>query len=195
MTIRKGEEWGVAASPPLPLTVAAGDAELAALVALDAGGCYGLSGGDLHRSVGSPPPRADTQRLPIDALMVTIDDRQLLAVAHVIALRHWWTGPLLAVMNCDHLGRWNVAPRAHPNDGRFDVVEVSPAMSLRHRLQARRRLMAGTHVPHPDITVRVTHRAAWTFESPTPVRVDGIDRGRCTRLAVAISPDHFAIYV
>ena len=28
-------------------------------------------------------------------------------------------------MNVDRLGRWDVAPRAHPNDGRADVVEVA----------------------------------------------------------------------
>ena len=48
----------------------------------------------------------------------------------------------------------DVAPRAHPNDGRFDVVEVSAAMPARARLQAWRRLATGTHVPHPDITTR-----------------------------------------
>ena len=32
-------------------------------------------------------------------------------------------------MNVDRLGHWDVAPRAHPNDGRVDVVEVDAAMS------------------------------------------------------------------
>ena len=88
----------------------------------------GLSGGDLHR-VGSPSPRATMQRLPVDVLDVIADERDFIAVAHVVARRSWWRGRVLAVMNVDHLGDWNVAPRAHPNDGRFDVIDVDQEMT------------------------------------------------------------------
>ena len=59
-------------------------------------------------------------------LRVDADGRRLTAVAHVVARGGgpWWRGPIVAVMNADRLGRWDVAPRAHPNDGRLDVVEV-----------------------------------------------------------------------
>ena len=97
-------------------------------------------------------------------------------------------------MNCDHLGTWDVAPRAHPNDGRLDVVEVDTSMTLRNRLQARRRLPHGTHVPHPSIAVRTTTEASWTFARPTPVVIDGVPAGRVRRLTVRAQPDHFAIY-
>ena len=76
-------------------------------------------------------------------------------------------GPIVAVMNVDRLGRWDVAPRAHPNDGALDVVEVDAAMGVRARWQARRRLPTGTHVPHPAIrTRRGRPSAAWTFDRP-----------------------------
>ena len=58
-------------------------------------------------------------------------------------------------MNSDHLGTWNVAPRAHPNDGKLDVISVGRGMTFRQRLQARTRLELGTHVPHPAIGSRV----------------------------------------
>jgi diacylglycerol kinase family enzyme len=119
----------------------------------------------------------------------------VLAVAHVVARRGWWRGSLLAVMNADHVGDWNVAPRAHPNDGKVDAVEVAASMSLRHRWQARERLPQGTHVPHPSITVRTLTESAWTFERPMDVRIDGVAHGRATRLAVDVLADHFAIHV
>ena len=135
------------------------------------------------------------QRLPLDALRVRLDDVDMLAVAHVVARHGWWRGPLLAVLNCAYIGDWNVAPRAHPNDGRFDVVEVSAAMSVRQRLQARRRLPLGTHVPHPQIAVRTAESAVWQFDTPRDVYVDSVARGRATRLEIVIAPDHFSIHM
>ena len=195
MTIRKGEEWGSPAARPAGLIVAATDAELARLVAADPGGAYGLGGGDLHRSLGSPPPRDDMQLLPMDALRVRFDDEEMLAVAHVVARNGWWRGALLGVLNCAYVGEWNVAPRAHPNDGRFDVVEVGAEMSLRQRLQARRRLPHGNHVPHPAIVTRTSESATWTFEQPRDVFVDGLRRGRAARVEITIAADHFAIHM
>ena len=195
MTIRKGEEWGTAVSQPASLVVAADDAELAQLVAADPAGAFGVSSGDLHRSLGSPPARSDLRLLPLDALLVRLDDAEVLAVAHVVARNSWWRGPLLAVLNCGEIGTWNVAPRAHPNDGRFDVVEVSTAMSLRQRWQARRRLPLGTHVPHPAIATTTAEHGVWTFDTPRDIHVDGVRRGRATRLEVMLSPDHFSIHI
>lgn len=199
MTIRRGHEWGETVARPDDLLVAHGDAELAELVGGNGDRPLTVDGGDLFRSLGAPAPRDPVQRLPMDALTVTIDGRELLAVAHVLARpvsrAGWWRGPLLAVMNADHAGDWNVAPRAHPNDGRFDVVEVDAGMRWRDRWQARGRLPQGTHVPHPDIAVRTATEAEWSFARPMRVAVDGVHRGNATRLAVRISPDHFAIHV
>jgi hypothetical protein len=194
VTIRKGEPWGTPASRPDDLVVARDDAELAALVARDPAGIYGLGGGDLHRSLGAPDPLATSQRLPIDALLVRIDGTESLAVAHVVARMGWWRGPLLAALNCASIGTWNVAPRAHPNDGHFDIVEADATMPVRQRLQARRRLPLGTHVPHPAIHVRTAESATWTFTEPRDMYLDGVLHGRADRLEITISPDHFSIH-
>lgn len=196
MTIRRGEAWGETVARPAGLVVAASDAELARLVAADPAGTYGLSGGDIFLSLGAPAARDPVQRLPMDALAVQLGGgNEILAVAHVVARRGWWRGPLLAVMNADHVGAWNVAPRAHPNDGKVDAVEVDASMSLRHRWQARGRLPQGTHVPHPEITVRTLTESSWTFLMPTEVSIDGVPYGRAVRIAVRVLPDHFAIHV
>lgn len=195
MTIQKGAEWGTPIERPDDLVVANSDAELAALVGTGTVRSLGLAGGDLHRSLGSPGPRQQMRRLPVDALMVEIDEARSLAVAHVVARRSWWRGTVLAVMNCDHVGVWNVAPRAHPNDGRFDVVEAAPTMPLRSRLQARTRLASGTHVPHPKVSVTTATQRSWRFETAMRIWVDGVEHERCTRLSVAIAPDHFEICV
>ncbi len=196
MTIKKGQEWGEPVTRPHGLAVVKSDAELAAV---DPDDCpVGLTGGDVFRSVGSPPPRQDAVCLAIDRLLVSFDHDTAVAVAHVVARRpglwSWWHGPLVAVCNTDFVGQWNVAPRAHPNDGRFDVVEVT-SMPIRQRWAARRRLRHGTHVPHPAIAVRAGTDASWDFAKPMTLWIDGVDRGACSQLSVSIEPDALSVIV
>lgn len=198
MTIRKGEPWGEEVDRPNGLRLAHGDAELASLVAVDPTGSFAVDGGDLHRTVGAPTVDAGAvrmHRLPIDALAVATDRSEHLAVAHVVIRRHWWRGPDVFVCNVGHVGRWNVAPRAHPDDGRFDVVTFDPTMRWRERWEARRRLPTGTHVPHPQISVRTATEWTWAEPGGARVWVDGVDVGDRTRVAVTLRPDAAAIHI
>jgi hypothetical protein len=195
MTIRKGQPWGDPVERPADLLVTASDAELSA--ALDGGPDrpIGVSAGDLHRSLGSPPDRREMQRLPIDAIVVTVDGHRYTAVAHMVVRRSWWRGRVVAAMNVDHLGSWNVAPRAHPNDGRLDLIEVDAAMGPRERWQARARLPSGTHVPHPRIRTWTATEAAWEFDRPQAVWVDGVRVAAARSVTVAVAPDAFVVVV
>lgn len=196
MTIRNGEPWGAAVARPTGLRTAHGDAELAALLAVEPAGDYAVDGGDLHRTVGAPSHAGGTvHRLPIDLLDVVSDRSQHVAVAHVVIRRRWWRGPVVFVCNVGHVGPWKVAPRAHPNDGRFDVVEVDASMSWRERWEARRRAPTGSHVPHPSISVRTATEWSWSDPAGARLWIDGIDVGECSAVRVAIRPDAAAIHV
>jgi hypothetical protein len=194
MTIRPGRDWGevVFDLPPDVVDVAT-DAAAADLVV--AGRSARLCGGDLWTSLGGQTRRADVMRFPVDVLRVEAEGRTYHAIAHVVARRSWWRGPIVAVMNSDRLGRWDVAPRAHPNDGRADVLEVDPAMSLRARWQASRRLPTGTHLPHPQVHNRRITAATWTFERPLRLWVDGVARATVRSLRVAVEPDGATVLV
>ena len=104
-------------------------------------------------------------------------------------------GRVVAVMNAQFLGTWDVAPRSHPNDGRLDVVDVAPSLSGTDRWRARRRLPSGTHVPHPAITVRQTSTWTTTFDEPTPVWLDGERVGEVVELSVRVEPDALVLVV
>lgn len=195
MTIRKGERWGTTTARPPDLRTVATDAELAALVESGSAGPFGIAGGDLHRSVGSPAPRDEMQRLPIDVIDVVVDGERVVAVAHVVARRGWWRGGIVAVCNVDRIGGWDVAPRAHPNDGRLDIVEVDGRMTLRQRRQAQRRLATGTHVPHPMINTRTARADEWVFDRPQNVWVDGRRVASVRSLRVEVRPDAAEILV
>jgi diacylglycerol kinase family enzyme len=97
-------------------------------------------------------------------------------------------------MNTDHLGRWSVAARNHPGDGRVEIIEVAASMSWRQRFTARRRLPAGTFLPHPDIGTRSVPSAVWSFERPMHVVVDGRSVGSTRHLRVTVEPDAFELH-
>lgn len=195
MTIRKGAAWGEQVSRPDGLVMVSSDAEIAVTVARGDPPPLLATAGDVARSLGWPTDRPTMQRVPMDLLAVAVDGVEHIAAAHVLARRSWWRGVVVAAMNVDQFGEWNVAPRGHPNDGRFDVIDVEPSMSVRDRLQARRRLPQGTHVPHPDIATASVTARAWTFARPTSVWIDGVAVGKCLELTVTIRPDAYHLHV
>lgn len=195
MTIERGQPWGREVARPSDLIVARSDAEVVRSSVGDLRRPVGLAGGDLWASLGSPPPRDPVLELAVDGIRVDVDDAaEYLAVAHVVARGSWWRGPLIAAMNVDRLGPWNVAPRAHPNDGLVDLVEVSPSMSMRDRWSARGRLPTGTHVPHPSIATRRVDTASWHLDDPLELWIDGVGVGRVRRLSVTVLPDRFTVH-
>ena len=199
MTIRKGEEWGEAGGLPAGGAIVRTDAEArdrvtAARRAGDDPPTLGLLGGDLCRTLGGRGDEARLRseaamRLPVDLGSVLVDGMQHWFVAHLVARRSWWSGRIVAVMNAEFVGAWDVAPRAHPNDGVLDVVDVAPAMSLTYRVKARGRLATGAHLPHPAITVSRRSAVQLTFDRPTPVWLDGVRVGEARNLSVRLEPD------
>jgi diacylglycerol kinase family enzyme len=199
MTVRKGEGWGE------PGTLAAGglvvhsDAEARRIVerARRSGERpppLGLAGGDLCRTLGGRGDVArlrsrDAVQLPVDLGAVLVDGRLHWFLAHLVARRSWWRGPLVAAMNAEFLGDWDVAPRAHPNDGLLDMVVVVAGMSLADRIKARRRLPVGGHIPHPAIEQSRRPAFQIEFDHPTRVWLDGERIGVASSLSIRIEPD------
>jgi diacylglycerol kinase family enzyme len=98
-------------------------------------------------------------------------------------------------MNAQYLGDWDVAPTGHPNDGRLDVVDASPAFGLRDRWRARSRLLVGTHVPHPGIATRRVRELDEHLDPSLKVWVDGLYEGEVAHLRVECLPDHLTVVV
>jgi hypothetical protein len=205
MTIARGQAWGELGPLPEDGVVVRTDAGAArvvadALVAGEDPPPVGLLGGDLCRTVGGRGDESrlrsgEAARLVVDVLVVTLDGgEERVAVAHVLAHRRGWlVGPLVALMNAEWVGQWNVAPRAHPNDGQIDVVRAE--LSIGDRLKARSRLPLGTHVPHPDIHMSRAVSGAVELPRRTPVWIDGIRAGSARTLTWWVVPDALRIVV
>jgi hypothetical protein len=180
VTIRRGEDWGRVGRAPADLGWFERDGDAAAAYH-DGVREIGLRGGDLARTLGVGPETATsaeaTMSFPIDAVELTSSDgRRTVAMAHVVVRSRrwgWWRGPISVVMNAQFIGRADVAPRGHPNDGRADVLEVEGSMSIRQRILAARRLPNGAHVPHPLVRTRSVSKLSLVVPPSAKVEVDG----------------------
>ena len=202
MTIEKGEPWGSPGTLPADGLVVRSDAEARAIVerARRAGEpvpALGLLGGDLCRTVGGAGDETrlhsdEAVQLPVDLGAVLIDGRLHWFVAHLVARKRWWRGRVYVAMNAEFIGRWDVAPRGHPNDGRLDTFDVT--MSTGERLKARGRLPTGTHLPHPHIKERRVSAAQVEIDG-LDVWLDGERVGPAKSLSIRVEPDAFTVVV
>jgi hypothetical protein len=195
--IAKGEPWGTRGPLPAHGVVVRSDAEARAIVtaarrANEPVPPLGLLGGDLCRAIGGTGDEgrlrsADAMLLPVDLGSVLVDGRLHWFVAHLVARRSWWRGRVVAVMNAQHLGEWDVAPRGHPNDGHVELLDGD--LPIGQRWAARKRLPTGTHVPHPGITQRRVTAVQLELDPATPVWLDGESVGEARSLSIRVEPD------
>lgn len=174
MTIAKGEPWGHPGVLPAGAPVASGDADAAHYLETDTG-TIGLEAGDLARTLGirAPyDPASPKHLVPIDAIEVELDDGSThRGIAHAVFGSLRWRRGAVAIMNAAFIGSRNIAPRAHPGDGKLDVVRLD--LDLGDRTKAWKRMVTGTHVPHPDITIRQRRDGYIELDRTCRVHVDG----------------------
>lgn len=203
MTIEKGQPWGEPGTLPADGVLASNDAEARAAVT-DARRArrdvpvIGLLGGDLARTCGATGSverlrGPDAQRLPVDLGEVLVDGALHFFVAHLVVRRRAWRGRSVVVMNAQHIGSWNVAPRSHPNDGRMTMLDADPPLG--EMLKIRSRLPTGTHLPHPAISVRSVSGVQFDAEPGTSVWLDGERLGPAAALSVRVVPDALTVVV
>jgi hypothetical protein len=203
VTIRKGQDWGAPGPLPDDGIVVRSDAEAReAVTAARRDGrpppALGLLDGDLCRTLGGTgdetrlrSPQAMT--FPCDLGAVLLDGRLHWFVASLVARGPWWRGRAWLAMNAAWLGGWNVAPRAHPDDGLLDTFDAR--VPAGQRLAVRRRLPLGAHLPHPAIAERRTKAAQARLERPLTVWLDGTPLGQARDLSVRVEPDALTIVV
>lgn len=207
MTIQRNRPWGTAATLPDGAPIARSNGELRRLITSQRASTtqatpIGVIGGDLWHVVGAPSGGAARLRSGqartalIDLIEVRSDSETYWACIGTVARNSWWHGPVVAAMSSEMLGRWRLAPAAHPNDGRLHVLSTGvdqPALSVAQRVLARRRLQAGAHLPHPAINVRRVESWSHRFDPPLGLWLDGERVGRYRELTCTIRPDAAAI--
>jgi hypothetical protein len=202
VTLRPGEQWGEPIAPPIDPLCAPSDVALSEAVDSQSDRPLRVTGGDLATTIGTHRPRLPEtpwRKVPVDRIQITTEHGSTRAVAHVVVRKAWgsaWrSGPLLFICNAEYIGKWDVAPRAHPGDGLLDVVEVSTSMSPRARFQAWRRVGTGSHIPHPDLRIRQITAANWEFHRPMSIFVDGRKWLSARQISVLVAAEDFQLHI
>ena len=212
--------WERPAPGPPEWQVAGDDAALAAAVREHRGARVGFRpdpSSDLARALGVHAPGSGALDLPVDALVVDADGRDLFAVNMVVVgsapdRTAWWTpshdlrvevdgrvvhetrATGVVVASGQHLRGNDVVPRGHPGDGRAEVQVYAVARGQRRAVRSR--LPQGVHLPHPDI-VQSSGRRIQVVSGGRPValELDGVAAPAALRVTVEVVPEAFVIVV
>jgi hypothetical protein len=210
--IRKGEPWGEPVDDDRyanAVEAAGGDTDLAAAVAAHPGVPIRFTptrASDLARALGLRGPPVGNTVLACDAIELPDGSPAVNAVVFGIPpdRQQWWhrrrhvsvevdgrqVGDeevlCVIVANGQYLRGFDVVPRGHPGDGRFEVHLY--ALAPRERGPMQHRLTAGRHLPHPNITESSGRRVTVRFDEPVPWEADGQPRGQVTEATLRLVP-------
>ncbi len=117
-----------------------------------------------------------------------------IVVAGTIAIQHrTLLSTCLILSNSGLLGSRDVLPRAHPNDGFVDVLEIDPKISIRQRTIAWRRSVIGSHLPHPSFRVSRSTEFQWSG-NPAHMIADGVTYKGVVWLQCTVLADAMKLY-
>ena len=142
--------------------------------------------------------RATVTHVLIDLLHVefgTTDTQNkstsIVVAGSVVLQHHMLLKTHLIISNSGIVRGRDVLPRAHPNDGYVDVLEIDGTITTRQRLSAWHRAKTGSHLPHPQIRASRSTEFEWSGRASRMVADDvtfaAVEWLRCKVLTDAIS--------
>jgi hypothetical protein len=212
MTISKHGLYGTPVSRPSPLHVLQSDLEIAQHYSSgDTATPCTVTQGSIAQALGissgriqDPDPNQQMTLVDIDLLQIDYrtttpstansSATSRIVVAGTIAIQHRiLLSTCLILSNSGLLRSRDVLPRAHPNDGFVDVLEVDPKISIRQRAIAWRRSATGSHLPHPSFRVSRSIDFQWSG-SPAHMIADGVTYKGVVWLQCTVLADAMKLY-
>ena len=208
MTIEKGQDWGCLVAKPenlhwveddfeasnflnRHLTVEGAPIEIAILKS-DIARALGISGANIKKKEMLRTYFDVVETIFLRSGQTSVDRR--LYLGHAFVHNGLATGAKVGVLNSSFVGKRNWAPKAHPNDGKFDVVEIDKSMSIRQRLKAHRLMQSGSHLPHPKIKYRQVVDYSAVCINPSRLYIESELVGTVVKCSFKIMPDAAVLY-
>ncbi|MBL89175.1 MAG: hypothetical protein CL517_02725 [Actinobacteria bacterium] len=202
MNLNKGDSWGSATSLPADGLVVQSNEDLFKQINAYKRNektlpVFGLLGGDLWRTLGG---RSDRSRLHkegaagvnVDLGCILLDGKIFWFSSHVLIGKKFF-GEMILISNVAYYGKMNVAPKAHPGDGRLDVLKID--LNFGQKLKALRRAASGTHVPHPGIRYERVKAEQFDLPKNSCVRIDGQKVGNFSNVSFRIEEQALKVIV
>ncbi|MFM8954990.1 MAG: hypothetical protein ACKOH9_04280 [Actinomycetota bacterium] len=206
MTIKRGQDWGQLVERPDRLHVFDDDSSFGSFLsdnrALDWSSMnFAILKSEAARDLGLSGARTDSSqmlRTSFDLIEVQaqVGDLRItrFLVGQAVLGNGFFRGRTVGVFNVSfHAGRdW--APRAHPNDGKMDVVEFAKDMKFAQRFAAYRKLKTGSHLPHPDVSYHQSTAYEYDDLRATRLTVDSLDLGAVKTCTFQVIVDAVTLY-
>jgi len=159
-----------------------------------------MQSGDITRSlsVENRTNHSECIRVVIDAIAVTYTDvkgveHSDVCIGSLNIARRFLRGAVLVVTNSGYWREHEVAPRAHLNDGKLDIFEVSGAMRWGQRRMMWQKTNLGTHLPHPLLKYSQGDFFHWEG-SPQRLTIDGQFVATTTKVSCRVQSDCVQVY-
>jgi hypothetical protein len=202
MNIEKGRSWGSLSPLPPEGVIIKTNKELLEKVndckrqGIDLP-TFGLLGGDLWRTLGGRRAEerlygGEATTLDIDLGCALLDGKIFWFCAHMF-IGSKLKGEKIFISNVAHYGKMNPAPKAHPGDGKFDMLEVE--LSLFQTFKAVKRVSAGTHIPHPGIKYRQVSSEQFSFGKKLSIEIDGKNIGKYSTVSIRIENEALRVVI
>ncbi len=202
MNIEKGRSWGSLSPLPPEGVIIKTNKELLEKVndckrqGIDLP-TFGLLGGDLWRTLGGRRAEerlygGEATTLDIDLGCALLDGKIFWFCAHMF-IGSKLKGDKIFISTVAHYGKMNPAPKAHPGDGKFDMLEVE--LSLFQTFKAVKRVSAGTHIPHPGIKYRQVSSEQFSFGKKLSIEIDGKNIGKYSTVSIRIENEALRVVI
>lgn len=206
MTIAPGQDWGTEVDAPPGPWDQGDEADLARFLQSGSTAPFAVTRGELFEVLGRPRSAvgcARCRQLSLDMIEVTITStsgQRSVRIASEAVIRHTrrrggdLLGDLLVVTNLGRYRGIEFSPRAHPNDGRLEVLRLTGA-TLRQRLIAYTRFRSHNFVSTDTIRVAQTTTEEVVVQSGYEVLVDGVKIHDAAAVSLNVRPDCASVYV
>ena len=202
MNIEKGRSWGSLSPLPPEGVIIKTNKELLEKVndckrqGIDLP-TFGLLGGDLWRTLGGRRAEerlygGEATTLDIDLGCALLDGKIFWFCAHMF-IGSKLKGEKIFISNVAHYGKTNPAPKAHPGDGKFDMLEVK--LSPLQTFKAVKRVSAGTHIPHPGIKYKQVSSEQFSFGKKLSIEIDGKNIGKFSTVSIRIENEALRVVI
>ena len=202
MNIEKGRSWGSLSPLPPEGVIIKTNKELLEKVndckrqGIDLP-TFGLLGGDLWRTLGGRRAEerlysGEATTLDIDLGCALLDGKIFWFCAHMF-IGSKLKGEKIFISNVAHYGKMNPAPKAHPGDGKFDMLEVK--LSPFETFKAVKRVSAGTHIPHPGIKYKQVSSEQFSFGKKLSIEIDGKNIGKFSTVSIRIENEALRVVI
>lgn len=206
MPIKKGESWGHQVKPPSDLLVFDDDAKANEYLSRQLIGSLAVQGlaiknSNLARTLGlKGSVVAETMLattfdlIQVEFIKTDATSARRFFLGYAMIRKNMLRDKIIGVFNTSFVGKQDWAPRAHPNDGKIDVITVDKTMSMRQRLTAGRLLKSGSHIPHPQINYSQTGEFSVNQLRSTALIIDGVDFGPVEACEFQVISDAVTLY-